>query len=100
MDKGNASLDGRVVLVTGAAHGMGRAHVEELVSRGALVGALDVDETALRAATAPLGDRVSTLVADVSDRAAVRAAVDAFGAEHGLIDAIVGLWLAPVTPHE
>lgn len=89
MTANHSPLAGRAVLVTGAAHGMGRAHVAELVERGALVGALDLDEAALRESTAGLGDRVTALVADVSDRAAVRAAVDAFGEQHGRIDAIV-----------
>lgn len=85
----NNTLAGRVVLVTGAAHGMGKAHVTELVERGATVAALDLDAQALQAAVAPLGDRVEAFTVDVSDAEAVRTAVDAFGERHGRIDAIV-----------
>lgn len=82
-------LEDRVVLVTGAAHGMGRAHVAELVGKGASVGALDIDEAALRESVSGLGSRVLPLVADVSDDAAVRGAVDELGRQHGRIDALV-----------
>jgi NAD(P)-dependent dehydrogenase (short-subunit alcohol dehydrogenase family) len=84
-----ASLAERVVLVTGAAHGMGRSHVRELASRGAVVGALDVDGSALAESLDGVAGEVVALEADVSDDAAVRAAVDELGSTYGRIDGLV-----------
>lgn len=82
-------LDDAVVIVTGAAHGMGRAHVIELVRRGARVGALDVDAAALEETVAAAGGEVLGVVADVSDDAAVRGAVAQVAERFGGIDGVV-----------
>jgi NAD(P)-dependent dehydrogenase (short-subunit alcohol dehydrogenase family) len=75
----------RVVLVTGAAKGIGRATAEQFLLAGARVGLVDRDEPALTACCRDLGepDRVLPLVADVAVAAdvdrAVAGCVDAFG---------------------
>ena len=81
----------RVALVTGAARGIGRAISERLGRKGALVVLLDkldaVRSTAdgLRAS----GLRAEPIVADVTDEAAVRAAVSGIKTQHGRLDILV-----------
>ncbi|MHA3701133.1 SDR family NAD(P)-dependent oxidoreductase [Jatrophihabitans sp. YIM 134969] len=74
---------GRVVVVTGAARGVGRALVTAFVESGASVFATDRDADGLAETCAPHGDRVASLVADVSTEdgadAIVAGAVAAFG---------------------
>ena len=52
------SLDGKIAVVTGAARGIGRAMVEELVAQGASVCLADVDPGALDETTREIGERV------------------------------------------
>ncbi|CAN5427582.1 SDR family oxidoreductase [soil metagenome] len=72
---------GRVVVVTGAASGIGRATAELLVAEGASVVAVDVDADALRWANDH--ERIATEVGDVTDEALnhrmVASALDRFG---------------------
>ena len=94
-------LKGRVALVTGAAHGQGRASALALAREGANIAALDVarpmsypgypmgssaDLDSLAAECRGHGVEVSTFVADVRDDTAVTAAVDATVAAFGRID--------------
>jgi NAD(P)-dependent dehydrogenase (short-subunit alcohol dehydrogenase family) len=77
------SLAGKVVLITGAARGIGEEVAQRLHRRGARLVLVDLDEVPLNALAAELGDRVATAVADVTDlgsmNAAVATGVDAFG---------------------
>lgn len=57
------SLDGRVALVTGAAHGIGRATAERLLAAGASVVLADLDEAAFD----PSSGRTSALTVDLAD---------------------------------
>jgi NAD(P)-dependent dehydrogenase (short-subunit alcohol dehydrogenase family)/ribulose-5-phosphate 4-epimerase/fuculose-1-phosphate aldolase len=77
---------GEVVLVTGAASGIGRACVEAFLSLGAAVVALDINP-----AVATVFDRpdVCAIVCDISDEAAIRAAIDAGVVAFGGIDMLV-----------
>jgi NAD(P)-dependent dehydrogenase (short-subunit alcohol dehydrogenase family) len=62
-------LKNEVAIVTGAAHGIGRAIAERFVREGAAVGMLDVDIDGVRAAAAALGQdgaRTVALAADVA----------------------------------
>ena len=72
------TLSGKVVAITGAASGMGRALAVECVRRGSDVAIVDVDvtgldETASLARAARPGARVDTQRLDVADRAALYA---------------------------
>jgi meso-butanediol dehydrogenase / (S,S)-butanediol dehydrogenase / diacetyl reductase len=69
------TFDGRAVLVTGGASGIGLATVKELLARGARVIAADLREEAQIAAAAQGGERILAVKLDVSDEAAVQAAV-------------------------
>jgi hypothetical protein len=55
-------LDGQVVLISGAAGGIGAATARRLDDRGAHVVLADLDPDALAASAAGLGDRSSTVV--------------------------------------
>lgn len=87
-----ARFDGKVVLLTGAASGIGRATTVRLVSEGAQVFAVDVngpglDETAALA-TASGGPAVTTKIVDVSQRAECQAAVADCVAAFGRLDVL------------
>jgi len=78
----------RVAVVTGAASGMGLAIARHLAARGDRVGLLDVQAEAVLEAAAGLreaGFRAIGAEADVSDRAAVDAALEKVRAELGPI---------------
>jgi NAD(P)-dependent dehydrogenase (short-subunit alcohol dehydrogenase family) len=57
----------RSAVVTGAAMGIGRAITERLLAAGAVVVAVDVDESALAQTSSELGDRVVPFVGDVGE---------------------------------
>lgn len=82
-------VSGTVVLVTGAARGIGAALSRRLVEQGAQVLMLDVDDAPLQALAAELGDAALPVLADVTDLASMEAAV-AHGVERfGGIDTVV-----------
>ncbi len=85
------TLEGRTIIVTGAAQGIGKAVAELAVSLGAAVVALDLNGDALRAALEPLpADRVVKVTGSVVDddlaARTVEEAVKRFGAVHGLVN--------------
>ena len=81
----------KVALITGAARGIGLATARRFLADGWRVAMLDVLRDALDTAIADLGrpDDTLALVADVSDPAAVQAAVHQAHARLGRIDALV-----------
>ena len=78
---------GRRVVVTAGAGGIGLAIIEALVAAGARVHICDVDAQALEACSVRLG--VTTSVCDVSDRSQVDRMFDAAHASLGGLDALV-----------
>ena len=78
------SFDGKVVLVTGGASGMGRLAARRMARAGAQVMATDVDEEGLRE-TARGFEGIHTRVVDVTHAAAVEAMVKETEAEIGPI---------------
>src|ERR1700750_1969366 len=103
----------KVVVITGAARGQGRSHARLLAAEGADIIAIDLcedietndyplarpedlDETARLVEKE--GQRAYTVIADVRDRAALSAAIDAGGAEFGKLDIVVAnAGIAPLT---
>ncbi|MEZ0163919.1 bifunctional aldolase/short-chain dehydrogenase [Kineococcus sp. LSe6-4] len=81
----------RIALVTGAASGIGKAIATRLAAEGACVVVADLDLEKARAAAAELGpaDVAVGVAVDVSDPAAVRAAVDAAVLAFGGLDLVV-----------
>jgi NAD(P)-dependent dehydrogenase (short-subunit alcohol dehydrogenase family) len=87
------SLHGRVVIVTGAARGIGKWIAEALLERGASALLVDISEEHLVATTEKLrtaGYSADPLVADLRDPDApgriVATAVERFGTVHGLVN--------------
>ncbi len=71
------SLDGKSVLVTGGASGIGAEIVRAFAEQGARVGFLDLDGEASAALAADLGDAVSFELCDLRDIDALRAGIGA-----------------------
>ena len=80
---------GSVVLVTGAARGIGAELSRRLVEQGAQVLMVDVDVEPLEALAAELGDAVLAVRADVTDLASLEAAVAQGVDRFGGIDTVV-----------
>lgn len=78
----------RVAIVTGAGSGIGAAVCVALDAAGVAVGCLDIDADAAANTAEPL-ERGFPLVADVTDAAAVEAAVATVVEEHGHLDIAV-----------
>ena len=81
-------LTGRRALITGSSQGIGLALAKGLAEAGATIVLNGRDDTKLAEAAKEIPGAL-TLAFDVTDHAAVRAAVDAFEAEHGAIDILV-----------
>lgn len=82
---------GRRTLITGAASGIGRGIAEAMAANGARLTLIDRDTEALSAVAEALrqgGASVRTSVADVTDDAALKAAVDGMVADEGGIDTV------------
>lgn len=100
-------LNGRVAIVTGAAHGLGRAYATRLVGAGAKVAIVDINGDGADSVASELssgsGGRAVAFRADVTDGAAVAAVATAVAERWGRIDALVnnaGGALYPTAPAE
>ena len=88
----NLDFSGQTVIVTGAAHGFGRAISVAFAERGAHVWACDVLADELRETEAlcrTAGGSCRAVVTDVRDRAAIDACVAAASAASGRVDILV-----------
>jgi len=89
------SLDGKIVLVTGATGGLGRVVVKRLLEAGAVVAAVHRDEAKFRELLdfvgGGTGDSLTGFKADVTSEAEVRALVEAILGRHGRVDALLNL---------
>lgn len=85
-------LSGRVAIVTGAGHGLGRSHAAELARGGAKVAVLEIEGPAGAAAAKEInenGGEAHAHTVDVADRGVVEEAVEAITARWGRIDIVV-----------
>jgi NAD(P)-dependent dehydrogenase (short-subunit alcohol dehydrogenase family) len=81
----------KVALVTGAARGIGLATAKRFLAEGWGVALLDIERELLDGAIAAIAnpDHTLALYCDVSDAAAVRAAIDEVGRHCGRLDALI-----------
>jgi short-subunit dehydrogenase len=85
-------LEDKVVVITGAASGIGEALARGLAEKGAHLALVDVDREGLSRVGAELAaftGRVSLHAADVSDRARMEALPAEVVAEHGSVDVLI-----------
>lgn len=85
----NIGFQGRTVLVTGGAHGFGRAISGAFATRGATVYACDVVSDELAETVDMVGGACRGHVVDVTDRRAVAEWVQAAASETGRVDVLV-----------
>lgn len=82
-------MNGKVIMITGAARGIGEHTARQAVARGARVSLVGLEPERLAAVASSLGDAARWFEADVTDQAALESAtrgtVDAFGG----LDAVV-----------
>jgi NAD(P)-dependent dehydrogenase (short-subunit alcohol dehydrogenase family) len=84
--------NGRIALVTGAAHGIGRVISTRLAAEGAAVAVIDLDADGAEATSAAIrdaGGRAFAATADITDMEGLAAAVDAVEAALGPVDILV-----------
>ena len=83
-------LSGKTAVVTGGGGGIGRAIAQAFVDEGARVALLDNNADLVNEAASAIGlDHAHAYVCDVSNRAAVKAAVDDFVSKVGGLDMLV-----------
>jgi len=84
-------LDGRTVVITGAARGIGQGVAQRLGAEGANVVVADLNEEGAKATAASIADAGGKAIGvgcDVGDRDSVKAALDAAVAEFGRLDVL------------
>lgn len=84
-------MTGRVVLVTGAADGIGQAAARAFAAAGDRLTVVDVSADGAAATAAGLDAEVEVVVADVTDEAATRRAVSAAVERFGRLDVLVNV---------
>jgi len=82
------ALAGRVVIVTGAARGLGRAYTELMLSEGAAIVANDIDSSVLRHDNEP-HEALTLFPGDIADPATAPALVERALTEFGHLDAVM-----------
>jgi len=99
--RARAPLAGRIVIITGAAGGIGLACAQRFAESGAALMLVDRDEQGLCAAAKllPKSTSVTTMVADNGDRSALEACVEACVARFGGVDGVIAnAGIAPQAP--
>ena len=85
-------VQNKVIVVTGGGNGMGRELVLNLLSKGASVAAVDINEAALQETAGLAGDKkskLSTHVLNITDKAAVDSFPEQVISQHGVVDGLI-----------
>jgi len=82
------TMQDRVVLITGAASGIGAATARAVAAHGGIPVLVDCDAQPLASVVSTCGDRALSFVVDVSDLDAMQAMVDAVCGQLGRIDVV------------
>jgi YD repeat-containing protein len=82
-------IDGKVVLITGAANGIGRDVARRLGPMGAKLALIDLDAEGVERAAGEIDGEAEPFVADVSDRDSIHAAIAAARQRFGGIDVAI-----------
>lgn len=82
-------MNDQVVLITGGARGIGAAAARAVAARGASVALVGLEGEELERTAAACGERAAAFEADVTDRDALTAAVEAAVGRFGGLDAVV-----------
>lgn len=88
------SLEGKVVLMTGAAGGIGAALAKGMAGVGAVMCNCDVSEKGLNVLADEItaaGGKAGSYIMDVTDRSSIQSCVDAIADEYGTIDVLVNV---------
>lgn len=85
-----SKLAGKKAFITGAGGGLGEAIARAMAAEGAIVGMLDFNGPLVEAAAKAIPDgRATPYVVDISERLAVKAAIDDFAERNGGLDILV-----------
>jgi short-subunit dehydrogenase len=84
-------VSGKVIVVTGAANGMGKELVLQLLKKGASVAAIDLRQESLQALAEECGPsaKLSLHVCNITNHAAVKALPEAVVKAHGQVDGVI-----------
>lgn len=88
-DNTEPALRGRAAVVTGGAKGIGLATAVTLAQSGVHVTVLDVDRAATKESEAASNGQITGRIADVSDSASLRSAIDDAADRYGRLDYLV-----------
>lgn len=86
---GYAGLDQKVIVVTGAAQGIGAAYARRLVAEGATVIVADRNIEGVQQLASELGERAVPFEIDVSSAESCKALADFIGAGYGRLDGLI-----------
>lgn len=84
-------FSGKVALVTGAASGVGRATVRQMVQDGANVSGIDINQEGLEALSEEIGEQFHHIACDISDRETAQNAVEESVAHFGKLDIVANV---------
>src|SRR5437667_1650103 len=82
-------MQNKIVVVTGAAQGIGAAIAQRFAEEAATLVLLDVDSDRLKRTATEAGKAATAIVADVTDEAAVDKVFARVAADHGRVDVLV-----------
>jgi 3-oxoacyl-[acyl-carrier protein] reductase len=83
------SFEGKTIIITGAAQGIGRQYAHAFAAAGGAVAIVDLNGAAAQSVAAEIGDKAVAIETDVSDKASVDAMAQTVMDRFGRIDVLV-----------